>query len=152
LGIAYGDNASAAAYVAESRDITCAALASSDTALLYGLEVLAEGVADRAENFTRFIVIRAGREFSSDGTKCSLEFVVPHTPGSLISALKVLSDNGANLTKIESRPLVGEMFEYVFYADVIFASPESIEFVLGDFTQKTVRCRILGLYPSATML
>ena len=93
----------------------------------YGGEVLVAGIEDHAENFTRFHLVTRGTRRSTRPTrgcrsanKMSLAFAVEHRPGTLVAALEGLAAAGVDLTKIESRPVPGSPWEYVFYVDVRF--------------------------------
>jgi prephenate dehydratase len=94
----------------------------------YGAQVLVAGIEDHAENYTRFhLVVRendlehAGLSAQTgEANKMSLAFAVEHRPGSLVAALEKLRGSGADLTKIESRPVPGRPWEYVFYVDLRF--------------------------------
>ena len=97
----------------------------------YGGEVLVAGIEDRAENYTRFHLVTRGdatldpTDASLQGVnKMSLAFAVEHRPGTLVAALQGLATAGVDLTKIESRPVPGSPWEYVFYVDVRFTDLE----------------------------
>ena len=85
----------------------------------YGAEILAAGIEDNPENFTRFFLVRRAVEVQADpeSNKISLAFSVENRPGSLVAVLNELAALGTNLTKIESRPVHGKPWEYVFYVD-----------------------------------
>ena len=84
-----------------------------------GAEILRSGIEDNPENYTRFFLVRRSPDaiIDSDANKISLAFSVENRPGSLVAALSELSAIGTNLTKIESRPVHGKPWEYVFYVD-----------------------------------
>ena len=92
---------------------------------VYGGEVLQANIEDHAENFTRFHLLRpAGADPLPQGpqtmNKLSAAFAIEHRPGSLVRTLQALADTGADLTKIESRPVHGRPWEYIFFIDLRF--------------------------------
>ena len=101
-----------------------AAIAPRLAAELYGGEVLLANVEDHAENFTRFHVLRREDALppadKASSNKLSLAFSVEHRPGTLVQALAALAAAGADLTKLESRPVAGRPWEYIFFADMRF--------------------------------
>lgn len=142
------DTAGAAAEVAAKADLSCAAIASAATAPLYGLTILQKGIEDDPKNYTRFVtIVRKGTD-DRGVDKCSLQFQVEHRPGSLVSVLQMLAQQGVNLTKIESRPIRGRPFEYVFYIDFEFLGQRrcDIEAALQKLTLHVQRLRVLGWY------
>lgn len=111
------NTAVAAKMVAEEKRLNCAAICSEQAANEYGLKVIKRNFQNCARNSTRFIVISKKLYIPTDADKISLCFCLPHRTGSLHNVLCRFSSHGLNLTKIESRPLPGGSFEYLFYLD-----------------------------------
>src|SRR6267378_666260 len=126
-----------------------AAIASKLAAELYGAAVLEEGLEDHAENYTRFLVIARDPASREAANKTSLILSLGNTPGTLHRALGVFAARGLNLTKIESRPLPGRPWEYLFYLDVVDAEEglrAALEELRGGAFTSTIR--VLGTYPA----
>jgi prephenate dehydratase len=117
--IAFYDTAGSVKQLVSTRDTQAAAIASEQAAVHYGAEILARGIEDDEENYTRFFLVRRSSEAAVDlaANKMSVAFTLEHKPGSLVAALSALSAMGTNLTKIESRPVKGKPWEYIFYVD-----------------------------------
>jgi prephenate dehydratase len=119
----------------------------------YGAEVLVPGVEDHAENYTRFHLLRRedapGGVALDDANKMSMAFAIEHRPGTLVAALERLARAGVNLTKIESRPVPGSPWEYVFYVDVRFDSPAEAEGALAALREHCRMVKVLGRYRAA---
>ncbi len=95
-----------------------AAIAGRAAVAVYGASVLLEGVEDHRENYTRFFLVRrAGSATNPQASKVSVAFAVENRPGSLVAALQVFAGLGTNLTRLESRPIPGQPWHYIFYAD-----------------------------------
>ncbi|MDY6367188.1 MAG: prephenate dehydratase domain-containing protein, partial [Clostridia bacterium] len=132
---------------AEGGDDSVAVLCSPDCAELYGLKILARSVQDNPNNYTRFILIAKDLEIKKGSDKISIMTTLSHKPGSLNGVLTRFSALGLNLTKIESRPIVGTNFEFTFYFD--FDGDISDEKVLGLITElenSSDRFVLLGTY------
>lgn len=116
---AFYDTAGSVKQLVELRDRRAGAIASAAAAACYGAQVLEASIEDNPENFTRFFLVRRTADAVSDpeSNKISLAFSVENKPGSLVAALASLSALGTNLTKIESRPVHGRPWEYIFYVD-----------------------------------
>lgn len=112
------NTAAAARFVAESGRTDLAALSSPECAEIYGLKSLKSAVQDSDNNHTRFIVISKKPEIYPGSERMSIMFSASNTAGSLSEVLSRFASLGVNLTKLESRPVVGTDFEYVFYADL----------------------------------
>lgn len=113
----YMSTAASAKMIAGQEDETLAAICSEEAAEKYGLEILLRGFQNNPNNCTRFIVISRKLYIEPSADKISLCFSLPHTTGSLYSTLCRFAMHGLNLTKIESRPIYGKSFEYMFYLD-----------------------------------
>ena len=117
LGETYISTAAAAKMVSENEDQTIGAICSEQAAGKYGLEIVSRGFQNNPNNTTRFLVISKKLFIDEKADKVSLCFSLPHKTGSLYSVLCRFAVNGLNLTKIESRPMSGTAFEYLFYVD-----------------------------------
>lgn len=139
------DTAGSAKQVAESGDRTAAAICSRRAAEIYGLHILAEGVNYNAMNHTRFVVVSPVLELRPGRNKISTVFRLPHQSGSLHEILTVFAVQGLNLLKIESRPIPGRGWEYLFFLDFTgdLAAPE-MDGVLHELGQLAAEFRILG--------
>ena len=142
------DTAGGAKLVSEQKLTTAAALASRRAAEVFGLEVLQEAVQDYEYNITRFAII--GGQPAADGNKTTIVFALPSTPGALFKALSVFALRDINLTKLESRPLRGRPWEYLFYVEVEARRDDLIcaraLTHLAEFARWT---RVLGTYKGA---
>ncbi len=125
------NTAEAAKSVADSGRSDCAAICSGDCAELYGLSEIASGISNTENNYTRFICISKELEIYPGASCTSLMVRLPHKPGSLYSVISRFAALGVNLTKLESRPVPGSDFEFMFYFDVDASvySPELAELI-----------------------
>lgn len=151
------DTAGAARKVADADDPSIAAVASRRAAERYGLSILADGLQDNAENFTRFLILAPEGEadVNEDGAefKTSLAFVLQeNVPGALFKSLAVFALRELDLAKIESRPLVGHPGRYRFYLDVEGrVQDEPISRALAHLGEITRELQVLGSYPRGEM-
>lgn len=160
--VAFHDTAGAARAVAEQRQPGTAAIASKAAAARYGLYVLAEAIQDDAENRTRFVVVEKGRparprDVRAGGNghgawKSSLAFVTAHRPGSLAHALDCFARRGVNLTRLDSRPMLGRPFEYRFYVDFSIdgetSTADQAEAALSDLEEASAEIKLFGTFPT----
>ena len=116
--IPYYNTSRSAQMVREANSPEKACIAGNRSALLYGLEILEEGIQDYRENFTRFAVIAPNMEADSKADQISLYFTLEHRPGSLYGILEEFSKEKLNLLRIDSRPIKGKIWEYAFFVDI----------------------------------
>lgn len=151
---AWGNTADAARHVAEQGDKTLAAIASAETAKLYGLQILAEGVNEDGDNTTRFIVIEkegAQRQpiAAAPGQRLSMLFTVDHKPGWLARVIQIIGERGFNMETIKSRPLPHVQFEYYFYVQLVCpadAAADDCAKLVHELENVCRTVRILGVF------
>ena len=142
---AWGNTADAARYVAEQGDQTLAAIASAETAKLYGLQILAEGVNEDGDNTTRFIVL--SREKPTVGNRFSLLFTLDNKPGKLAEVIQVIGRFGYDMESIKSRPLPHVPFDYYFYVELVGdPSADETAALLRELDHTCRTVRLLGVY------
>ena len=148
---AFYDTAGSVKQLVELRDRHAAAIASEAAAHYYGAQILEAGIEDNPENFTRFFLVRrsADARIDPDSNKISLAFSVENKPGSLVSVLSELSAMGTNLTKIESRPVHGKPWEYIFYVDCQIRTPDEGTRALDALRPHCSMVKELGRYREA---
>ncbi|MDR0547295.1 MAG: prephenate dehydratase [Dysgonamonadaceae bacterium] len=145
------DTALSAKRIADGKLKGHAAICSSRAAELYGLQTLASGIETNKRNFTRFLLI-ANRWLAEDLVdpaqigKSSVVFTLPHTEGSLSKVLTILSFYDINLTKIQSLPIIGREWEYLFYVDLTFSNILKYKQGLDAVRPLTKDFKILGEY------
>jgi 3-deoxy-7-phosphoheptulonate synthase len=141
------DTARAVKQIKETGTREDAALAGKDAADVYGMEVLEEGVETNPRNFTRFVIISAQPLANGEKKKSSLVYSTGNQPGALFETLKIFADNGVNLVKLESRPIHGKPWEYMFYIDLEGdIDSETLAPVLKQLKEKTDFLKVLGSY------
>lgn len=149
-----GDTVTAARLVAERLSPDTAAIASSEAASLFDLQVLARGIANQRENFTRFVLLsrRPLRVDLRIPAKSSLAFTVQQRPGALVDALVAFRDHGINVTRLESRPVADNPWEELFHVDVEgnIEDPRVMA-ALDALAASTHSIRVFGTYPSVDL-
>lgn len=151
------DTAGSVKMLMEQRPAGAAAIASSVAAETYGATILKRSIEDDRQNFTRFFLLRP-QNFRAPRTvrkekspfKTSIVFTTRNSPGSLFRALSALALRDISLTKIESRPMRGKPWEYLFYLDFLgHSSDEKVKNALAHLREVADFLRVLGSYPAA---
>jgi arogenate/prephenate dehydratase len=146
--VATYDTAGSAKMIRERELRDAAAVASDRAARIFGLAVLRSGIEDFPDNITRFIVIAREAGQAEPGDKTTIVFSVANEPGALFKALSVFALRGIDLTKLESRPLRGRPWEYLFYADLaVSAAAVACQRALAHLGEFATFLRVLGSYP-----
>ena len=149
------DTAGAAANIIEKKQRGWAAICNASAAKLYGMKILKNQIEDNKHNFTRFLVVshpqKAGPLRSWHiVNKASLIFSLPHEEGSLSKVLTILSFYGINLTKIQSMPVIGHEWEYLFYVDLTFNDLKRYHQSIDAIIPLTQKLKIIGEYNDGT--
>ncbi|TAJ05795.1 prephenate dehydratase [Marinilabiliaceae bacterium JC017] len=147
------DTALSAMQIRENLQMGIAAIASELAAELYGLEIIEKGIETNKRNFTRFLIVtdKAKTEVTellenNRVNKSSLVFSLPHEEGSLSKVLTILAFYNINLTKIQSLPVVGKEWEYLFYVDLTFKGYPRYLQALDAIRPLCKNMKILGEY------
>lgn len=145
------DTAGAAEIVAGRQVPGEAAIASKRCAEVYGLSVLAEDIQTVQNNITRFLAFRREDDAGApQGNKTSLAFSVHHHPGALLDSLKRFAEHGINLTRLESRPIPANPFEYVFFVDFLGGLDDAaVQAALKELRATARHVKVIGCYQLA---
>jgi len=154
--IAFYDTAGSVKHITALGDSQAGAIASEQAALAYGGDVLAAGIEDNPANYTRFFLIRRSSDVLPVPApdKASIAFTVANRPGTLVSALQVFAEHNTNLCKIESRPVHGQPWQYIFYVDFDYqvSGPAATRAALDQLRRQCLLVKELGHYPAAQPL
>ncbi|MGD1070760.1 MAG: prephenate dehydratase [Bryobacteraceae bacterium] len=155
--IPFYDTAGSVKTVMEQSLKDAAAIASATAAQIYGARILKKSIEDDRENYTRFFLLERNKkgkkpEQPQKGVrfKTSLVFTVRNVPGALFKCLSAFALRDLNMTKIESRPLRGKPWEYLFYLDFAgHVEDPASRHALGHLAELADMLRVLGCYPAA---
>lgn len=149
----YYDTAAAAAMVATENNPSKAAIASQQAADTHDLDIVANNIETHHDNYTRFIALSANAlPISANANKTSMTFRTADQPGSLYNALGVFAKHGINLTKLESRPIVGAAWQYMYYVDFALGAQNGVgEEIMQELTQFAYEIHLLGSYRSGVV-
>lgn len=142
------DTAGSVKMIKEKGMMDAAAIASSRAAKVYNMKILENGIETHKKNYTRFVVIGKEKMKPTGKDKTTLAFIVEHRPGTLVSALESIASRDINLMKIESRPLIGNPWEYIFFIEIQgHIQDQNIKDALEELKQHTIYIKHLGSYP-----
>ena len=146
------DTAGSVKHIMSLQRADTAAIAGDQAALAYGGEVLAAGIEDNPANYTRFFLLRSSSQVRPlpDPDKVSIAFTVENRPATLVSALQVFAHHNTNLCKVESRPVQGQPWQYVFYVDFQAPDPAATSAALEQLRGQCLLVKELGRYRAAT--
>ena len=145
--IPYHNTALGAKLVSEAGDISRAAVASEKAAAIYGLDILKENLNFNSKNYTRFVIVGKDLELDESSDKISVVLTVRHKAGSLCDVLRLFSQEGLNLLKIESRPIMDKSWEYFFHLDFEGNLQDpNVSRIMDQIRSRTTYFKILGNY------
>jgi prephenate dehydratase len=143
------DTAGSVKHVIENGIKDAAGIAGKHAAAVYRGKILAAGIEDDKQNFTRFFLLRKTRTTGGGSNKTSIAFGLKNLPGALYKALSVFAERDISLSKIESRPMRGRPWEYVFYVDYLRGDDKIARRALTDLAEVADMVKVLGIYPAA---
>ena len=152
--VPFFDTAGAVSYIKEKKMHDAAAIAGAPAAAYNNMEILCEGIETNPRNYTRFYIITRdenAKVFRSEAKPdmAALQFSVSNEAGSLFAVLKILTDHGLNMNKLESRPIPGKPWEYSFFVEIELGKDGEFERTLDILKENTVSLRVLGTYKKA---
>lgn len=146
---AFYDTAGSVKHLMENQIKNAGAIASRQAAAEYGGRILLRGLEDNKQNFTRFFLVEKTKKIATDSNKTSVVFSLKNVAGALFKALSVFALRDLDLGKIESRPVRGRPWEYMFYVDVLSGETEAMRKALDHLAEIAVFVKVLGIYPGA---
>ncbi|HWX52975.1 MAG TPA: prephenate dehydratase [Verrucomicrobiae bacterium] len=146
---AFYDTAGSVKHVVANHLRDTAAIASRQAASEHGGKVLLRGLEDSKQNFTRFFLLGKKKKVAAGANKTSLVFSLRNESGALFKALSVFALRDLDLCKIESRPVRGKPWEYMFFVDVLQGEDETMRQALRHLQEVAGLVKVLGVYPRA---
>jgi len=143
--IPYPNTATAAQYVSQQGDKTKAAVASSETAKLYNLDIIAEDINTSAENTTRFVIISKTKNL--EGNRFNMMFTLDHNAGQLANVMQIISKYGFSMESIKSKPIHNLPWQYYFYVEIIGdINDDKAKSLLKELEETCKTLKVLGVY------
>lgn len=146
------DTAGSARLINEKRLKGVAAIASTNAASIYNLNIIAPGIETYKINYTRFVIVGDREIDNKTGNKASVSFSVKHDTGMLAAVLVKLAEMGINLTKIQSVPNMTDRWGYMFYVDLELPKNSKIDSIRTELEKYTIGLEILGVYNKGEVL
>lgn len=143
------DTAGSVKHIIENTLRDTAAIAGAQAARQYGGRILKRSLEDDKQNFTRFFLVRIRRRMAPTSNKTSIAFALKNAPGALFKSLSVFALRDIDLSKIESRPLRGRPWEYVFFVDFLRGDDLDSRRALAHLAEIAEFVKVLGIYPAA---
>jgi prephenate dehydratase len=147
--IPFYDTAGSVRHVVSEGWKDAAAIAARQAAQQYGGRVMLAEIEDDRQNYTRFLLIGKSTKAVRGANKTSIAFALKNVPGALFKALSVFALRDISLSKIESRPMRGHPWEYVFFADILRGDDEVARKALRHLAEVAAFVKVLGIYPAA---
>jgi prephenate dehydratase len=144
------DTAGSVRHVIKEKLGDAAAIAPEQAAQQYGGRILLAGIEDDPQNYTRFLLINKSRKVGRGANKTSIAFALKNQPGVLFKALSVFALRNIDLSKIESRPIRGHPWQYVFFVDFLRGDDETARNALRHLAEIAEFVKVLGIYPAAS--
>ena len=147
--IPFYDTAGSVRHVIAEGLTDAAGIGPRQAAQPYGGQVLLSGIEDDRQNYTRFLLINRSRKIARGANKTSIAFALKNVPGVLFKSLSVFALREISLSKIESRPMRGRPWEYVFFLDMLRGDDEPARNALRHLAEIAEFVKVLGVYPAA---
>lgn len=147
--VPFYDTAGSVRHIINDNLRDAAAIAPRRAAKQYGGRILLAGIEDDQQNYTRFLLIDKSKKAGPGANKTSVAFALNNVPGVLFKALSVFALRDISLSRIESRPLRGHPWEYVFFVDILRGDDEAARNALRHLGEIAEFVRVLGIYPAA---
>jgi prephenate dehydratase len=147
--IPFYDTAGSVRHVISEKMHDAAAIAPKEAAGQYDGRILLAGIEDDQQNYTRFLLIDKSRKIGRGANKTSIAFALKNVPGALFKALSVFALRDISLSKVESRPMRGHPWEYVFFVDLLRGDDEPARNALRHLAEIAEFVKVLGVYPAA---
>lgn len=145
--VPFYDTAGSVRHILAEKLTDAAGIAAKQAAAQYGGRILLAGIEDDRQNYTRFLLINKSRKVARDAGKTSLAFSLKNVPGALFKALSVFALRDISLSKIESRPMRGHPWEYVFFVDMLRGDDEPARNAIRHLAEIAEFVKVLGVYP-----